>query len=288
MSVDGPWTIQRLLAWTQTYFAERGLDSPRLDAEVLLAEVLGCDRIYLYTHFDKPLDQDERSRYRAMVKRRAAREPVAHILGRREFFSRDFLVTRDVLVPRPETEHLIEAVLDWHREVGLAAPRILDIGTGCGNIAVVLASEIPEARLVATDISEAALAVARQNIRAHRVGEQIEVVSGDLFAPVQGLFDVVVSNPPYVDTGSRPALQPEVRDHEPAVALFAGEQGLDVIDRLCAEVQDHVAERGLFVCELDPGQYHHVAAALGAQSSWSEIRVIKDLQQLDRAVMARR
>ncbi len=288
MSDDGPWTIQRILTWTHGFFADKGIDSPRLDAELLLSDVLGCERIYLYTHFDRPLDEDERATYRALVKRRAAREPVSQLLGRREFFSREFIVTPDVLTPRPETEHLVEAVVAWVNDTELSAPRILDLGTGSGNIAVTLACELPEAEVIASDLSEAALAVARRNADEHSVGDRIELVCGDLFEPVSGDFDVIVSNPPYVDTPSRDDLMPEVRDYEPELALFAGETGLDVIERICAELPTRLRQPGVLVCELDPDQYEQVAATLDGQGIWTELTELLDLQQLRRAVRATR
>lgn len=307
MTDDGPghgpghntWTVQRVLGWTRDYFADKGIDTPRLDAEVLLAGVLGYERITLYTQFDQPLSAQERASFRAQILRRAAREPVAYITGKREFFSREFAVTKAVLVPRPETEHLVEAVLGWvAAQAGITEePRILDLGTGSGNIAVTLACELPAAQLVATDISAAALEIARRNAEAHAVAERVRFVEGDLFAALSsdgapddsdGRFDVIVTNPPYVETPSRDALMPEVRDYEPALALFAGEDGCDILDRLCAGVGAYLATPGLFVCEMGATQHDHVVAALEQSGSWTTITTLHDLAGHQRGVAAQR
>lgn len=275
------WTIARILKTTQDYFAAKGIDSPRLDAEVLLAHVLKVGRVHLYTHHDRPLDTAERDAYRELVRRRAAREPVAYILAEREFYGRAFTVTRDVLVPRPETEHLVDAVLAWARERGLAAPRLADLGTGSGAIAVTLAAELPDAHVVATDLSPAALEVARGNAARLGVGERVELLHGDLLAPLAALserrFDVIASNPPYVPETDRRDLQPEVRDHEPAMALFAGADGLAVIRRLVAEAGAFLGRPGLLAFEIGAGQAAAVRA-LCEQHGWPAVEFAADLQ----------
>jgi release factor glutamine methyltransferase len=227
-----------------------------------------------------------------LVKRRFAREPVARILGYREFYSRDFEVTRDVLVPRPETEHLVDAVLEWTRERDLSVPSIADIGTGSGCIAVTLACELPEARVVATDVSEEALDVAHRNARAHDVEARVELVRGDLYTavdqPTRRRFDVVVSNPPYVDAAVREILQPEVRDWEPEVALFASAGGLEILRRLCAGAHAHLAAPGLFACEIAYDQKSAVLDMLKGAGRWQRLEVLADLQGHPRIAVAER
>jgi release factor glutamine methyltransferase len=284
---DEVWTIQRILGSAEGYFREKKIDNPRLDAELLLARALGCERIRLYTHFDQPLSDDERTRYRELVKRRAAYEPVAYILGEREFFARTFLVSKAVLIPRPETEHLVEEALGWAERTGRTAPRVLDVGTGSGCLAVSLACEWPDAQVVAVDISEDALAVARANAEKHGVAGRVELRRGDLFATVGGeRFDVVVSNPPYVETAARARLMPDVRDWEPAVALFAGSDGLEVVRRLCAEVVGHLEPGGLFACEFGHTHREAVSAMLDGVPELSQRRDIVDLQRHVRGVAA--
>jgi release factor glutamine methyltransferase len=283
--VSDTWTIERILNWTHHYFRDQQIDTARLDAEVLLAAALETDRVYLYTHYDKPLSLPERDRFREWVRRRAAREPVAQILGRKEFFSRELEVTGDVMAPRPETEHLVDAVLDWVRERELAEPRILDLGTGSGAIAVTLAAELAGTRVVATDLSAAALAVAARNVERYRLSGRVELAEGDLFAPVCQPFDVIVCNPPYIDPDTRAQLAPEVRDWEPALALFADEHGLAVIRRLCQEAPEWLARPGLLAFEIGFDQGMAVRELLET-SPWTAVEVHRDLQGHDRIVCA--
>lgn len=270
------WTIGQVLQWTATRFAENHLDTPRLDAEVLLAHVLQRNRVYLYTHYDQPLTEHERSTYRECVRRRAAHEPVAYITGHKEFFARDFQVSPAVLIPRPETEHIIEIVQRWpHRP-----QRILDVGTGSGCLAVSLACEFPEAQVVATDVSKEALAVAEKNAALHNVAGRITFRAGDLFAPVASeTFDVIVSNPPYVEATA--LLPRDVVEYEPACALFAGGDGLDLIRRLLAEIAVHLARPGLFACEIGHDQAPNVLALCPQDA---ETAFVRDLQQHPRVL----
>lgn len=278
------WTIQRLLDWTQSHFAKHGIDSARLDAELLLASALGVDRVYLYTHFDKPLDPEERGPFREYVRRRGAREPVSQILGRREFYGRAFRVTADVLTPRPETEHLVDAVLEWSK--GQPVSRVLDLCTGSGAIAVSIAAEMPETQVVATDISEPALAVARSNVEALGVGAKVDLRLGSLFEPVAGeRFAIVVCNPPYVAAGERDALPPEVREHEPDVALFGGPDGLEVIRPLCSQALAHLRPGGLLALEIGWRQGETVQKLL-AEAGFQTIELRPDLQGHPRVVLA--
>ena len=252
------WTVLELLRWTTDYFKRAGIESARLDAELLLAHALESERLRLYVDFEKPVLPAERERYRGLVRRRAQeRVPVSILLGEREFWSLSFQVSPDVLTPRPDTETLVEAALSKAKGPASAPPftgRILDLGTGSGAIALSLASELPGAEITATDLSEAALQIARANADRLPNGEKVRFLSGDLFEPVaKEVFDLVVSNPPYVARRDAKSLPPELA-HEPEMALFAGEDGLDVIRRLVAEAGSHLAPGGWLFVELSPEQ----------------------------------
>lgn len=289
-SDDGVWTIGRVLGWTTQHFAEKGIDSPRLDAELLLAAALQKNRLYLYTHYDQPLNETERAGYRALVQRRSRREPVAYILSEREFYGLPLTVTRDVLVPRPETEHLIDAVREWLDAHPRESPRLCDVGTGSGAIAVALAVQAPTASVVAIDVSEAALSVARTNAARHDVTARVRFVLGDLLAPVAGEppFDVIAANLPYVPSVERPHLMPEVRDHEPALALFGGEDGLDLVRRLIAAVPDRLVPGGLVALEIGVGQWPAVRALLESSDVFTHVRSVADLAGHPRVALAER
>lgn len=285
------WTVLDLLRWTTRHFAERGIESARLDAELLLASVLGCDRLHLYVDHDKPVGEEERARFRALVRARASeRVPVSILLGRREFWSLPLTVTRDVLTPRPETETLVEVALDAlaDRE---GAWSVLDVGTGSGAIALAIAHERPKARVTATDVSPAALAVARANAEALGLADRVRFVEGSLFAPLAeelaagARFHAVASNPPYVARREAASLPPELR-HEPELALFGGEDGCEVLRALAAEVAGALAPGGLAAFELDPRQADAVAGWLGA-AGLVDVRVHRDPAGRPRVVSGR-
>ncbi len=289
MSQD-TWTIGEVLTFSTSHFAKRGIDSPRLDAELLLAATLGKDRVYLYTHYDQPLSHGERAAYRALVLRRAKREPVAYILGEREFYGLPFTVTPAVLVPRPETEHLIDAVRDFLATRNLAAPRLADVGTGSGAIAVALATHAPTASVVATDISLEALAIARVNATRNGVVARIDLRAGDLLTPItkDERFDVIAANLPYIPARERRDLMAEVASFEPALALFGGEDGLDLITRLIEDAPQYLAPAGLLALELGAGQWPRVEAMLRAREAFDKIRAAADLQGHRRVALAHR
>jgi release factor glutamine methyltransferase len=233
MSETESWTVGRLLTWTTDYLKRQGADSPRLDAEVLLATARSCQRIELYTAFNDLVPDDVRTTFRDLVKRRAGGEPVAYLVGHREFYSLTFEVTSDVLIPRPETEDLVMRVVDLCKErSGDDGPlHIVDVGTGSGAIAISVARQVAHTHWTAIDISPAALDVARRNAARHQVAERIEFVCGDLLAPLppDARFDLVVSNPPYVSRSEWESLKIDVRQHEPYQALVAGQTGTEVI-----------------------------------------------------------
>ena len=285
---DDVWTVGRLLTWTTDWLGTKGSESPRLDAEVLLAHVRGCQRILLYTAFDTPVADAERARFRELVKRRGEGEPVAYLVGSREFFSLPFMVSPAVLVPRPETEGLVVRTIDLCKP--LAAPRIIDVGTGSGAIVVTLAKHLPKARLAATDISTAALEVARDNAVRHGVADRIEFLECDLLADPQaaGPWDVIVSNPPYVRDDEFESLPRDVRLHEPKGALVAGPTGVEVVTRLAATAAERLAPGGWLIVEIGPSVAAAAEAALAAVPGLVPGPTLPDMAGLPRIVQARK
>jgi release factor glutamine methyltransferase len=283
------WTVSRLLSWTQEYLSRRGTESPRLCAEILLADTLGCDRIELYTRYHAVPGDAARDRFRKAVREVADGKPLAYVIGYREFFSLRFEVTSDVLIPRPETEILVERTIHLARDAQHRVRRILDIGTGSGCIAVSLAHHLPNAEVCASDVSKAAIEVARRNARRHNVTDRLDFRIGDLFAPWESVepFDVIVSNPPYVGLQEADELPANVRDHEPRVALFAGEDGLDVVRRLVSEAAAHLSAGGHVLLETGWNQAAAVRKLLD-EAGWSAIVTYRDLSNHERVVHARR
>ncbi len=277
---DAPWTVTRLLSWTQEYFQRSRIEAPRLCAEILLAHAMGCQRIQLYTAFDQVPAEPVRARFRELVKEAATGRPIAYLVGRKEFFSLSFEVTADVLIPRPETEILVERTIALARKEPGTLTSLLDLGTGSGCIAVSLARHLPEAHVAASDISAAALAVARRNAECHAVAARIDFRTGDLFepwtdatgAPTQ--FDAILSNPPYVATQGAP-VDPHVRHFEPAAALFAGPDGLDVIRRILAVAPAYLRPGGHLLIELAFDHAPRVRAALDA-TPWANVTTYRD------------
>lgn len=285
---DDVWTVGRLLTWTTDWLATKGSDSARLDAEVLLAHVRGCPRIALYTAFDEPVDEEGRARFRGLVKRRGEGEPVAYLVGSREFFSLPFAVTPAVLIPRPETEGLVVRAIDLCRPI--ESPRIADVGTGSGAIAVALAKHLPKARIVATDISAAALDVARSNASRHGLEGRITFAEGDLFESAAGAgpFDCIVSNPPYVRDDEFAELPRDVRDHEPKGALVAGPTGVEVVERLVAAAVGRLAAGGWLLVEIGPSTAVAAEAAIRRHPELTPGPTLADMAGLPRIVQARR
>jgi release factor glutamine methyltransferase len=286
------WTILTLLQWAQTYLQSKGISEPRPGAEVLLAHCLGCNRLDLYLRHDQPLTDDELGCYKRLLKRRLAHEPTQYITGHQEFWSLDFLVSPAVLIPRPETELLVEAILEQtkRREPGAGAVRILDVGTGSGILAVVLAKELPQAQVMALDRSWPALQVARKNARRHGVDQQIAWVLGDLVEALalKAHFDVIMSNPPYVATTEWEQLPSDIKNFEPRLALDGGPDGLDVIRVLVPEMQQLLRPEGLLALEVGQGQAEAVKQLLADRGAYSPAEVKLDFQRIGRVVLARR
>jgi release factor glutamine methyltransferase len=278
------WTILEVLRWTTGRFAERGLLNPRLEAELLAAHALGATRMQLYTEFDRPLGAGELAALRELVRRRQGGEPVAYLTGRREFWSLDLRVDGRVLIPRPDTETVVEVALELLPAE--AAARVADVGTGSGAIALALKRERPRAEIVATDVSPDALAVARDN--AARLGLEVAFLEGDLLDPLAGAgpFDLVTANLPYVKSGDIDALAPEVRS-EPRRALDGGSDGLGLLRRLVDGVAARLGPAGAVVLEVGAGQAEAIAARL-RDAGFAEPQTRRDLGGVDRVVWARR
>jgi release factor glutamine methyltransferase len=260
-------------------------DRARRDAETLLLHLLGKNRAWMLAHMDDELGYECAEQYIARLERRFKGEPIQYILGETEFYRLPFFVTPEVLIPRPETEHVVEKALELARS--FAAPRIVDVGTGSGAIAVALAHELPDAAVTATDTSAAALEIARENARWNGV-QRVRFVEGDLLAPVAGeQFDIVASNPPYVAEADRGSLAVEVREYEPAQALFAGDDGLEIYQRLIPQAFNALAQGGYVLLEIGYGQEPPVSALLG-DAGFEKIEFIPDLQGISRVACAQK
>lgn len=269
------WTTLGVLDWTTRRFSDAGIAAARLEAQVLLAHVLGCSRVQLYTGFDKPLAEAELARYRGLIKRRLAGESVSYLVGETEFWGLPFYVDASVLVPRPDTETVIE-VARVARPDRAAACRILDLCTGSGVIAVSLAREYPAAQIVATEISPAAAAMARKNAERNGVADRVDVRGGDLFAPVAGeRFELIASNPPYIASAVIPTLSAEVR-REPVIALDGGGDGLAFYDRISAAAREHLTAGGVLIVEHGYDQADAVRARFLA-AGLSDVALVHDL-----------
>ena len=276
------WTIGALLQWTQQYFAGKGIDSPRLDAEILLAHVLHKERIYLYAHYDEPMNGEELAAYRAMVKKRADRLSVAHILGTKAFMGLDFKVSEDVLIPRPETEMLVETVVAVAEGT---APAIIDIGTGSGAIILSLLHYLPQATGKGVDISPKALAIAAENGRSLGLDDRVTWIESDLFTQVPPCTcDWLVSNPPYLTQGDMEQLQPEVR-HDPALALYGGDDGLEFYRRIAADSPAYVKAGGHCAVEIGAGQADAVTAIFCRYGAYDHEQTVKDYGGIDRVLV---
>ncbi|WP_303105564.1 peptide chain release factor N(5)-glutamine methyltransferase [uncultured Mitsuokella sp.] len=287
---DRIWTIGRILKWTEGYFADKGLESPRLDAEVLLSHVLKKQRIYLYVHFDEPLQPEELAAYREMVKKRVMHVPVAYILGEREFMGLTFKVTPDTLIPRPDTEILVQAAIDRLKAMSASddtALHIADIGTGTGAICLSVLHYLPQATAETVDISPAARAVAEENAEQLGLADRITFHTGDLLAPLAGrTFAAILSNPPYIPEADIGTLAPEVRTKEPHTALSGGADGLDFYRRLAAEAPQMLAPNGFLAFEVGIHQAQDVAALAKANPLIGKTEILPDYAGIDRVVVA--
>lgn len=284
--------IIELIRLSTRYFQEKKIESARLDAELLLAHALGVRRIDLYLNYDRPIQQEELRGFRSLVRRRAHREPVAYITGVKEFWSLEFAVNPFVLIPRPETELLVEQTLKASEPAYTRAGRglsILELGTGCGAVAVALARSLShKAIITATDISPEALSVARGNAIRHGVQENARFLCGNLFDPINPHFryDLIVSNPPYIPSSLIPALMPEVRQHEPIQALDGGDNGLSVIGRIIQEAPSRLLDGGRLLLEMGDEQREHIRSLLKETGAFGELIFCRDYSGRDRVVSA--
>ncbi len=283
------WTVLHLVEWSAGYLAGKGVPEARLDAEHLLAGTLGTERLDLYLDFDRPVTPGELARFKPWLLDRARRRPLQYILGRVPFRALELAVNENVLIPRPETEELVGAVLGSWEGRGPGRARALDIGTGSGAIALSLAKEGDFGGVVATDVSDAALEVARQNARMNSLRSRVQFRAGDLFAPVARgeCFDIVVSNPPYVSRDEFDALAPDVRRYEPQEGLIAGAGGLGVLMRIVADAGAVLRPGGLLALEVGAGQARAVTERIRGAGGFAAPTVIRDLSGIDRIILAR-
>lgn len=284
--VDERWTVGRLLIWTAEFLGKKGSESPRLDAEVLLAHVLDWQRVQLYTHFEDEIGGRDRSVYRDLVKRRSEGMPVAYLVGRKEFFSLRLAVGPAVLIPRPDTETLVVEALE--RLKGRDAPRVVDVGTGSGCLALAIAKGHESARVIAIDLSAEALALARENAKSLGLADRVQFLQGDLLAPVAeaGQFDAIIANPPYIPSAEIASLGPEVRDYEPRLALDGGPDGLRVVDRLIEQAEGLLAPGGDLILEIGSAQEAPVRDLIAAKRTLVLAATIRDASNRPRVIRA--
>ena len=288
-----PWTILRLLQWTTEHLKKNGSPSPRLDAEVLLAHARGCERIALYTAFAEEPDETVKAKFREIVKRRAQGEPVAYLVGKKEFYSLQFQVSKDCLIPRGETEHIVVECIDRAKAILVEEPakqfKIVDVCTGSGCIAVSVAKHLSQCTITAVDLSPAAVAIANANVELHKMTDRVSVVESDLLTSIpNNSVDFVLSNPPYVSEPEYAKLDKTVREHEPRMALVGGVQGTEIIEQLASQAAEKLVENGWFICELSPMIADQVESHMTSTNRWTNITIVKDLARLKRLVVAQR
>ena len=288
------WAIKNLLKVTTDYLKEKQIENPRLTAEVLLAHQLNINRVTLYINFDQPLNESELSGYRSLIKRRLQHEPLQYITGVQEFWSLDFIVNPQVLIPRPESELLVELAINQLKPPNAFEnhpPKILDLGTGCGALAISLAKDVQEAKIWATDISPGALKLANFNAKKHGVADRIKFKHGNLWNPLvnQGItFDIILSNPPYIACEEFNDLPPEIREHEPRSALDGKEGGMYYIEKILRESPRFLNHGGLILLEMAPDQTNKALSLIGQIKGYGESSRIKDYSNRYRVVMAQR
>jgi len=279
-------TIREILNEATRELEVAEMETARLDAEVLLAFCLKCERLEFLKNPDLKINKNKLSQYTKLVERRLKYEPVAYITGRKEFWSFTLEVNKDVLIPRPDTEIIVEEALAVGKDI--IAPRIADIGTGSGAIALALAKELPGAEITATDISAAALKIAKKNARNLKLEKNIEFLQGDLFAPVKGLFDIIVSNPPYISTAEYEALPHGVKDFEPQIALLAGQTGVEFYEKLIYQSKNHLKKDGWLLMEIGAPQAEKICTIMQECAFFENIDVRRDYAGHDRVIKGRK
>ncbi|MFP3896335.1 MAG: peptide chain release factor N(5)-glutamine methyltransferase [Anaerolineales bacterium] len=281
-------TIGEALRWAAGLFAAQEIGAPQLEAQILLGHVLGLTRSELYIHLYDLLAPNSASYYRALVQRRLDHEPVAYLTGQRAFYDVDLYVDENVLIPRPESEHLIEAARAWWQEQDRSSLRVADVGTGSGALAIVLARHLPDARVWAVDISFEALHVAARNVQRYHLQDRITLICGDLLHALWGPFDLIVANLPYIPREEIPSLPANVAGYEPHRALDGGERGLEVVRRLIFQVAQRLAHPGLFLLEIDPRQGEAVMEMVYEALSGACVSILQDFTGRDRVVEIKR
>jgi release factor glutamine methyltransferase len=280
------WTIMKLVQWATTYFDTHDIDSPRATAEILLSHVLNTRRIDLYLRYDQPLTPDELERFKVLIKRRMNREPVAYILGCKEFWSMGLHITRDVLIPRPETECLVEKSLGMLAvDANMKSKLILELGTGCGAVILALASENPRHSYWATDISINAIRIARQNAMQNDLNGKIHFIAGDWFAPLgskTGVFDLIVSNPPYIKSGDLVQLQPEIHAYEPLLALDGAADGLHCLRHIIQSAYRFLKPAGALILEIGHDQKASLKQMIAECGEYEGVSFYQDYSGYDR------
>jgi release factor glutamine methyltransferase len=289
-----PWTVRRLLEWTAPFFARRDVDSPRLSAELLLSHVLGVPRIKLYTDYDRPLSEKDLTAFRELVRRASEQEPIAYLTGKAHFFSLEFDVTPDVLIPRPDSETVVENVLQLARhQSGFESPRVLDLCTGSGCIAIAIAHHLKTAQVIATDISEKAIAVARRNAERLNVTDRVTLEVGDLYEPISRLvdarpFDLITANPPYIATAKIATLDRSVKDYEPMLALDGGIDGLVAFRAILDGAPPRLRSGGRIFIEIAYDEGEAALEITRKHEAFADARILKDHAGNDRVLTGRR
>lgn len=281
------WTISSLLDWTTLFFKKYGIEEPHLEAEILLAHSLSIRRIELYVQHNHILKEDELSAFKQLILRRAKKEPAAYIIGYKSFMSLDFIVSKDVLIPRPETEKLVETAIDASKYMS-GQINIFDIGCGSGAIAISIAKYAQNSFIYAVDSSAPSLEIAKQNAVKHGVIERISFLPGNLFDPIHHeiKFDIIVSNPPYIPTSEINNLQSEIKDFEPISALDGGQDGLDFYRKIAGNADKHLKESGIMLLEIGFGQANLVKNIIDSNSAFGNIKIYKDHGDIDRVISA--
>jgi len=294
------WTIQKLLNWTTEYLTDKGIDSPRLSAELLLSHAVGLKRIELYTQFDKPVTKQQLDELHNLTERAGRHEPIAYLTGKIEFYCLEFQVSPDCMIPRPETELLAERAIEFLRS-RTNKQLVCDLCTGCGCIAIAIAQNHPDANIIATDISDSALAIAAKNIEKHQLKDRIKLLCGDLFDPlvpqldVEKLvldsdrgFDLIVCNPPYVSAPEFEKLDRNIKDYEPKLALFAGVDGLDVYRQIIEKADSFLKPDAALMLEVGYRQGKAIRELLEKANCFAEITIEKDHHNNDRIAIAKK
>jgi release factor glutamine methyltransferase len=295
-STDPEWTIIKLLKWTTSYFESRDIDGPRIEAEILLAHALQLQRIDLYLQYDQPLSTNELSRFKDFIRRRINREPVAYIVGSKEFWSMDFMVTKDVLIPRPETEFLVETALNLLPQDSASNPtltpkRILELGTGSGAVVLALASMRPDQLFFASDRITSAVNLAKQNAEHHGIKSRVSFICADWFEPFKDkrpAFDMIVSNPPYVPSRVVVKLQPEIVKYEPISAIDGGEDGLSCLRYIINNAHFYIQRKGHLLLEIGHDQRDDVQKIVDQCAKYEKVVYTKDYSGYDRVIQMRK